>query len=234
METVLCWVVVFYIEEKLNLKQRRTTQCTWSHTMTFRQVRTTTHWLIVATRCTNCTLVCGFILSTLIHEFHGSTFWRYHVLYMKCSILCNFLLQAHNNLGANTVLCFSTTLNQQLQLLLMWIFYILNTCENLSVWNGLFSCSLLKLLQNCSLSLVSPHQIDYSRFLLFVCWTLCAELFINNLWCRVKLENFVFILPGVNCSEDFTVGIFHKMKLNFLYYCSCVGLICLNDSLNCC
>ena len=31
----------------------------------------------------------------------------------------------------------------------------------------------------------------------FVWWTLCAELFRNSLWCRVTLENFAFILPGL-------------------------------------
>ena len=38
----------------------------------------------------------------------------------------------------------------------------------------------------------------YCHFLLFVCRVLCAELCINTPWCRVKLENFVFILPGLS------------------------------------
>ena len=57
------------------------------------------------------------------------------------------------------------------------------------------------LLQNYPLSSVSPPQtvLQYTVHLYCLCsGLLCAELFITSLWCRVKLENFVCILPGLS------------------------------------
>ena len=67
------------------------------------------------------------------------------------------------------------------------------------------------------------------HLLLFVYWMLCAELSINSLWCRVKLENFVFILPGLsgrmNTKLSWVVNVFHEMYLILLCYCSHVWFI---------
>ena len=41
-------------------------------------------------------------------------------------------------------------------------------------------------------------------FLLFLCWTLSAELFINSLRCRVEIEGFEFIC-GEDCIVQFII-----------------------------
>ena len=58
----------------------------------------------------------------------------------------------------------------------------------------------LHLLQNFSMALVSP-LFKYS-----ILYCLCAGLFINNLWCRVNLENVVFILPAYYYVQCFPLG----------------------------
>ena len=67
-------------------------------------------------------------------------------------------------------------------------------------------------LQNYSLSLVSPPQFYvWCPFLLFVCWQLWAEIFMNSLLCRVKIcvHHTWFI-----CNEWFT-------ELVILSYIAC-------------
>ena len=65
---------------------------------------------------------------------------------------------------------------------------------NLSVWNVLFSCPVLML--QSYFRIIPCHQ--WVTFSFIVCRTLCAKLFINSLWFRAKLENIVFILPGLS------------------------------------
>ena len=82
---------------------------------------------------------------------------------------------------------------------------------NLPVWNGLLSWPFFKaleLLQNYSLSLESPPQF-YNTL------SLCCCLYAAHChWCRVKLENFPFILPGLSA-----VTFFHKIKLIVHFSC---------------
>ena len=74
----------------------------------------------------------------------------------------------------------------------------------LPVWTGLFAGPVaLELLQSEAFS--NSSTICW-YFLLFICWMLShgAEGVFHPTW---------FI-----CSEDFIINVFHKMKVNFLYY----------------
>ena len=46
-----------------------------------------------------------------------------------------------------------------------------------------------------------------------------------SLWCRVKSEHFVFILPGLSAVSFFKVNVFPKIKMNLLYCYCCVWFI---------
>ena len=84
---------------------------------------------------------------------------------------------------------------------------------NLRVWTVLFSCPVLMLQSYMLLhTVISGSSTIYNHVLLFVCWTLFAELLINSLWCRVKCSSYLVYQQL-------------RLKLNFLYVHVC-GYIC--------
>ena len=92
-----------------------------------------------------------------------------------------------------------------------------------SVWNGLFSWPVLMLWR-----IIQNYSELFSQCLLFVCWTLCAELFIYSVWCRVKLENFVFNLPGWSAMNAVVRPWSNRLIFPFFhrFYSQCLKWIC--------
>ena len=91
---------------------------------------------------------------------------------------------------------------------------------NLPVWNKLFLFSWVN--ATSELFFVNSSSV-YCHVLLFVCWTLSAEVFMRqNEVRKVCVDRTWFIW-----SKDFIVNVVHKR--DWLYYCSHVWPICKFD-----
>ena len=85
-----------------------------------------------------------------------------------------------------------------------------------------------EILQLCSLSLVSSSS--NCSVPVYCLW---AELSINSLWCRVKVGNIVFILPGLSAEKNLQSINFIRF-IALLVFCVCGLCIRLYDLLDCC
>ena len=87
-------------------------------------------------------------------------------------------------------------------------------------WAVILSCvKALELLHNDYFSLMSSLQTVRQYSVTFYCLYagLCWQsFFINSLWCRVKLENCVFILPGSSAVKIWQSMFF--MKWNWICF----------------
>ena len=75
---------------------------------------------------------------------------------------------------------------------------------NVPVWNYLFSCPVLMLWSVNQRVLLKQFYNILSLWIVCVLDVVCRAL---TLWCRVKLEHFVFILPGLS-AVGFKVNVF--------------------------
>ena len=85
---------------------------------------------------------------------------------------------------------------------------------NMPVWKGGGVCL------DCGASYVPLTQL-YDLLSLLYC--LCAELVKNNLWCRVRLQNFCFILSGLSAMKILLSMFFMVWNCNFfivVYMCA--------------